>query len=311
VLVVGCGGDDNSVSPPSPDGGESDVTVGPDGTTTPDGPVVTTPEAGPDVLDSGSSPGTGDADAQPATEAGAPPTLFDFPHVQATALCNRYKTCCMLDAGVFNFTQCVADNLGYGFNSTFSSDPSVVDGGHVVYDSTSAASCVQGIQNLTCTGNTKAAYGALTKTCFAVLHGTLPIGQGPCRSSWECASGAYCAATTDGGTACAALVGPGGSCSSSTNDLSDTACSYLGTGTPAYYCNLINPGDAGPTCQPLLADGTSCASSDLSYSDPLACQSSTCGDNFKCGSSVTLVNGTFCSYYQVLDAGAQDAGDGG
>jgi hypothetical protein len=307
VLVVGCGGDDNSVSPPSPDGGESDVTVGTDATS--EGSVGT-PEAGPDVLDSGTGPGTGDADAQPKVEAGPPPTLVDFPHVQATALCNRYATCCALDAGAFNVTQCVADNLGFGFNNTSPADPSIVDGGHLVYDPTSAATCLAGIQSLSCAamGNTTAEYSALTKSCFAVLHGTLPIGQGPCRSAWECVPGSYCATSADGGTACAALVDAGGKCDP---NVGDPACSYLGSGSPAYFCDQINNGDAGPTCQPLLADGKSCVNSTTQFSDTLACQSLICGDDNNCGSKLTLVNGSFCVYYQVLDAGAPDAGDGG
>lgn len=306
ALLVGCSGDDNSVGPGGQDSGESDVTVGTDATS--EGGVGVTPDANPDVLDSGSSTGTGDADAQPQGEAGPPPTLVDFPHVQATAYCKRAATCCALDAGTFNIAQCVADNLGYGFNNTSPADPSIVDGGHLVYDPTSAATCLQGIQNLNCSANTETVFTSLTKTCFAVLHGTIPIGQGPCRSPFECAPGAYCATTADGGTACAALVSPGGSCDPSAGD---TACSYLGSGTPAYYCNQINPGDGGPTCQPLRSDGTPCGDSTSGYSDSLACQSLTCGDDYKCGSSVTFVNGSYCSYYTVLDAGAQDAGDGG
>ncbi len=82
----------------------------------------------------------------------------------------------------------------------------------------------------------------------------------------------------------------------------DTACSYLGSDNPPYYCDRIDNPDGGATCQPLRANGTLCTK-DYVYYDDQACQSELCGDNWECGSTVTTVGAALCDYYAIKDAG--------
>jgi hypothetical protein len=295
--IAGCGGD-NSVGETT-DGGESDVTL----------------DVGNDVGADVVGP-TGDAgDAMTTTDTGAgdagpdvvitPVPLANYQVAQATALCTRQSECCNLDGGSFNLAQCVIDNTGYGFNNTLPEAPSILDAGHLVYDMDAGSACVHGVSQLACQGITGAQFGALTRLCFRALQGNVPVGSA-CSSSFECVSGSYCGATVDAGSQCLKLIDAGALCDT---NVGDQSCSYLGSGNPPYYCNTISPGDAGSKCEPVRADGVTCTSGPP-YSDSFACQSLSCGDDYTCGSTTTLVSGSFCAYYTVK-ADAGDGGDGG
>ena len=142
---------------------------------------------------------------------------------------------------------------------------------------------------------------------------------GVCVDSFECATGNYCDPTVDGGL-CTQLATQGAACNTKIRDpyagtpaggglapYADQMCSYLGSGQPALFCDLINNGPDAATCKPLLANGAMCGSTlNSGYYDDQACTPpALCGDDLLCGDNALYPYSNFCQLYapQPQDAG--------
>jgi hypothetical protein len=81
-------------------------------------------------------------------------------------------------------------------------------------------------------------------------------------------------------------------------------CSYLGSGSPPLFCDLINHAADAATCQPLLAAGQNCVNAVNGYYDDQACVTSAalCGDNSQCGGTASYPYPTQCGKW-ISDAG--------
>jgi hypothetical protein len=267
-------------------------------------------DTGPDVV----TTEEGGTDAGPDGDAGctAPNAqAVAWPARLSQAVCQHFASCCFpANPGMFNLAQCEADNAGYGWENSVPTSQSefntcnAMGAPSITIDPSQAINCLNAISSLPCAVVSAAQYGGVTAACNqGVLSGTVPIGQGGCTSAFQCVPGAYCDTRVDGGV-CSALVGAGQSC---TQAPVDQACSYLGLGPQAYYCNTItDAGSAGyGTCQPRKMDTASCIDSQFTTYDQ-ACQSLLCNNTGSCGGSVQLPATFICTQY-TLDAGA----DGG
>jgi hypothetical protein len=83
-------------------------------------------------------------------------------------------------------------------------------------------------------------------------------------------------------------------------------CSYLGSGGPALFCDLVNSGADAATCRPLLEAGAPCSNVAGTYYDDQACPTGAalCGDDNVCGAGASYPYPGFCATYT-------DAGGGG
>jgi len=303
-------------------GADADAAPKPDATS-PDASDATT---GSDAGDAGDASDTGKVlDAADASEGNTiPPGLLAYPSQHAKALCEGIGKCCpQYDAGAFDLAACEAASLTSGWdNTTLPNTISIYDAGHLAFNAMQAKVCVTALQGFTCTGSgqyTAAQYAAITNACLGVLSGTIPIGTGGCTSSWECTSGAWCNLAADGGTeyapdagdaapgthtgVCTALLANGSPCTI------DEMCSYVGSQKPAAYCNLLGSdgGVSGSgTCHAAQADSAACGDPNQGvYFDDQACTSQLCGDDFTCGTPVTIPTPTnFCPGYPYPDGGA-------
>jgi hypothetical protein len=157
---------------------------------------------------------------------------------------------------------------------------------------------------------TSTQWEAITSACEFVIQGTIPSNSAGCIDSFECAQGNYCDPTVAGGT-CTPLATQGQPCNTKINDptlttnpLADQMCSYLSSGSPPLFCDLIKNGPDAATCQPLLANGASCSNATNMYYDDQACAPpALCGDNLQCGGTTTYPYSSFCQFYQIKDAG--------
>ncbi len=305
AFLQGCGGDSASTAPL--DSGGPDVTI--DNTAPPPNEAGEPTDAGPDAASEAGPDGGLDAGFDGSLAIG------DYAPASALATCTTYADCCPFDGGLhFDTARCVRDNTTYGFDYTLPGTLSVYDAGHVTYNPTAAASCVHqiaGLPNAQCIASGPAV-AAATRTCLSVTQGTIPIGQGPCQSPFECVPGANCAFLADGGT-CVPLGEAGAPCDPFLYN--DTDCSYLGSGDTGLYCQPALDGGPGGNCAPTIADNQTCSDNQ----DPFACKSLGCGDLDTCGTDETWVSQTFCDFYATdagppVDAGPDagpDAGDGG
>ena len=178
--------------------------------------------------------------------------------------------------------------------------------GHITVDQAKAASCISALNSFPCGMQTPAQWGAITSACELVIQGTIPSNSPGCISSFECAPGNYCDSTVSGGL-CTPLAMQGQPCNTkisdpslSLNPLSDEMCSYLSSGHPALFCDLINNAPDAATCQPLLANGASCSNATNMYYDDQACTPpALCGDNLQCGGTATYPYTNFCQFYEA------------
>lgn len=300
LVEIGCG-DDSSSAP---------VKAAPDATA--DG------EAGGDsasqvTTDSGRRDGTPSVEADAAAD-GASPGL-DFARDEATAFCRRWLGCCPdgLDGGAYDLQRCIDSNVAFGWEGNLPADPRVYSRGHITVDEAKAAECISALQSFPCGTQTPTQWGAVTSACQLVIQGTIPSNSPGCISSFECAPGNYCDPTVSGGL-CTRLATKGQPCNTKINDpalsmnpLADEMCSYLSSGKPALFCDLINNAPDAATCQPLLANGASCSAAPNGYYDDQACAPpSLCGDNLQCGGTTSYPYVAFCQYYGVKDAGESD-----
>lgn len=300
VLAIGCGG--GTSAQPAHDAG-NDVTAD-------TGPDVHVVEAG-DAGDAGDSSDSGNV----VVDSGdATPPAFVFAQTEAKTLCTAFLDCCPggLDSGTYSLSQCIAGANGYGWEGTLPSDTNIYSRGNVTFDSAKAASCLTAIKAFPCGTQTAAQWSAITQACELVIQGTIASGQGGCASSWECAANTFCDPTVDGGL-CRPLATQGEPCDTlintgtgvQENPIPDEMCSYLGSGAPALFCDLINNGGNAPTCQPLVASGGNCINATTGYYDDQACVTSAalCGDNSQCGGTASYPYPSFCTNYAITDAG--------
>lgn len=248
----------------------------------------------------------------------SPPGLV-FATQEATAMCNAYIGCCPggADGGTsYNLQNCISNLRDYGWEGTLPANEAVYNRGNITLNSSKTAGCLSALQAFPCGTQTAAQWATITDACEGVFQGTIAVGQGGCVSSFECAPSSYCDPTVDGGL-CTPLATQGQPCNTVINTdidpLPDQMCSYLASGSPAMFCDLINNQPDAATCQPVLANGALCQNNTTGYYDDQACPASgpMCGDNGLCGGTSTypVISG-FCTAYAVVDAGA-DAADAG
>jgi hypothetical protein len=243
---------------------------------------------------------------------GGPPEGLAFAIHEATAYCTRWLDCCPggLHGGNYDLQRCIDGNTTLGWEGTLPQDTSVYSRGHITVDKAKAARCVSALGSFECGMQTPAQWGAITSACELVIQGTIPSNSPGCISSFECAPGNYCDPTVAGGM-CTPLATQGQPCNTKISDptlglnpLADQMCSYLSSGQPALFCDLINNGPDAATCQRLLANGASCSNATTTYYDDQACtRPALCGDNLECGGTATYPYSNFCQFYQVKDAG--------
>jgi hypothetical protein len=244
--------------------------------------------------------------------------MFAFPGQLAAALCNQAALCCFGDAStIFNTALCQSDNLTTGFQGS-SFGANLLDGGNVAFDPVKAQNCLNDFSSIDCRTDqlTTADMAALFPDCFGALTGTLPLNA-PCQGSIECLPGEFCGPLPDGGMACQAVRGAGGSCldffadggagsslSTSTRLNTQGICSYRGSGNTNLYCNYtdrttgraLSP-DGGWTCLPALDVGSQC----VFHQD---CTSKVCSAPTRvCGGATSFFNSGGCNHYKIPDAG--------
>jgi hypothetical protein len=247
--------------------------------------------------------------------------VLAFATAEATAICGLWQPCCpAIDAGTYSMTKCVASLQGYGWEANLPYNQDALARGNIAINQSKASACLAAINttNIPCGTQTAAGYATVTAACEGVLQGLIPNGQPGCISSFECAPGAYCSATTgaDGGVVqgtCTALSGQGGPCftviNTPYNPIPDEMCSYLGSSSNGLYCDLLDAPDSGKfeTCQPILSNGATCETFTAPvpggfYYDDQACPpaEALCGDNGTCGgtSSFPYAGSGPCSFTQ-------------
>lgn len=244
------------------------------------------------------------------TDAGAPGLAFAIG--EATAICSKLLNCCpdAMDGGTYDLQRCIATTVNTGWEESLPRDPRVYSRGHIRLDGSKVSSCLSALGSLPCGMQTSAQWGAVTSACELMIQGTMPSGLAGCISSFECAPGNYCDPTVDGGM-CTPLATQGQPCNTKISDptlgdnpLADEMCSYLSSGQPALFCDLINNGPDAATCQPLLSNGSSCSNAANGYYDDQACKPpALCGDNLRCGGTTSYPYPNFCQSYRVQDAG--------
>jgi hypothetical protein len=218
---------------------------------------------------------------------------------------------------MFNTALCESDNLTSGFQGS-SLGVNLLDGGNVAFDPVKAQNCLADISAIDCRTDqlTTADMKALFPDCFDALTGTLPLNA-PCQGSIECSPGEFCGPLADGGMACQAVRGAGGSCldffadggagspvPGNTGTNSQNICSYRGSGNTNLYCNYLDPStfrslppDGGWTCLPALDAGAPC----INHQD---CTSKVCTrPSAVCGQATAFFNSFGCNHYKIQDAG--------
>jgi hypothetical protein len=267
LVVSGCGGDDTSTGADAADAKQestSDHTMMMDGKTdviqsdASDAPSPEDVQDGgmPDVPSDVKFFDVGDAgfDVGDATINDAPfeVSITDFPTAVNTAYCQRLEACCSTDGGA----GAGADAGGFVATCLASFGPYSASGNlnlanpsspHVVYVPANAKECLAQLAATPCGTETAAQSELNYLTCASAIQGTLTPGTGPCTSSFDCVSGAYCA--SDGGL-CTSLAKVNMPCKDTTYSQD---CTYLGNGDPLLFCNA----DSG-TCLDDLVNGSTC-----------------------------------------------------
>ena len=297
LMEVGCGDDTHST--PTRSGTDATAETGGD-------------SASQAMIDGGEGDASATPDGQRDVGADGPPVGLAFAIDEATANCTRFLECCPdgLDAGAYDLQRCINTFVTFGWEGTLPQDTRVYSRGHIIVNEAKAATCISALNSFPCGLQTPAQWGAITSACELVIQGTLPSNSPGCISSFECASGNYCDPTVDGGL-CTPLATQGQPCNTKINDptlswmpLADQMCSYLSSGQPPLFCDLINNAPDAATCRPLLAKGASCSTPANGYYDDQACvPPALCGDNMQCGGTTTGPYPAFCQSYLIQDAG--------
>jgi hypothetical protein len=302
AAFVGCGSDDSTKPNTEVDGSSTDATTD----------VSVSAEASPELESGGGDTGVvtekdagdgGTGSSEPdASEAGGPagPNVVpaEYPSRVSSAFCARLNQCCLVSAASWKQSTCVSQLQnagGFRFLGEYSAS---LEAGTVGFDASTAANCLSAMSTIDCGELTSTKVLQLQQECYSALSGKVGVDAGPCLTSADCTSGAFCSITGDAGT-CTALLGLGDPCTHAFSD----ECSYLGTG--AAFCAVPSeiPGGSGPAvCAPTEPiDGGCFANS--------PCQSGLCGFP-GCASQIVFAdpgveNGT-CDFYTIKDAGAGD-----
>ncbi len=296
VVETACGSSGTSATP-----ADSGIDV------TSDREIDTGPQMGRDAGGDSAPPSNVDGGGDAASAGLA------FAIHEATAYCSKWLSCCAggLNAGSYDLQRCIDGNTTLGWEGTLPLDVRVYSRGHIKVDQAKAAGCISALESFPCGMQTPAKWGAITAACELVIQGTIPSNTAGCISSFECAPGNYCDPTTGGGT-CTPLATQGQPCNTKINDpsglnpLADEMCSYLSSGQPPLFCDMIDNAPDAATCQPLLASGASCSNATTGYYDDQACaKPALCGDNLQCGGTATYPYANFCQFY-LRDAGGPD-----
>jgi hypothetical protein len=224
------------------------------------------------------------------------PSLDEFTHAVDYAYCVRIQQCCLTGAAQWNTAACAALFDSYGSPFRTGVYQAAFDGGYVGYKPAQAVDCLQEIAAFNCVV-TAQVFAKAVLDCNAAIVGLIGIDAGGCRSSVECAAGAYCnvpEGSDSGIGSCLSLQQEGQPC---TNPNSEQ-CTYLGNGEPPLFCG--SPGDGGPDrCTAALGVDAGCSTN-------AQCQSGLCGG--QCLAESTLsdpgVDGGFCQYFAIVDAGS-------
>jgi hypothetical protein len=308
IVEMGCGSNSSSATDSGTDATDGEVETGTEtgSETGPDSAPEAMTDGGPDVM-----PDVVFADSD------AGPIGYVVALAEATAYCTKWLSCCPQDAG-YNVQGCINATTTFGWEGTLPLLMSVYYRGNITVNQTKAASCVNALNAFPCGMQTAGQWEAITAACEGVIQGTIATNSPGCVDSFECAPGNYCDPTVDGGL-CTALATQGQPCNTKIRDpyagtdagggiapYADQMCSYLGSGQPALFCDLIRNGPNAATCQPLLANGTMCTSSVNSlYYDDQACTAGLCGDDSLCGDPALWPYPSFCQFWP------QDAGGPG
>jgi hypothetical protein len=297
LMEAGCGDDTSSAPSHSGTDATTDVPSGSDSApATSDGGYAV--DATPDIVEDAATDG--------------PPIGLVVAINEAKAECSRWLNCCPSgpDAGAYDLQRCIHDITTFGWEGMLPRDTSVYSRGYITVDQSKATSCISALDSFPCGTQTPAQWGAITSACELVIQGTIPSNSPGCISSFECAPGNYCDSTVNGGL-CTPLAKQGEPCNTKivtgpnlVPPLPDEMCSYLSSGRPPLFCDLINNAPDAATCQPLLANGASCSNAASMYYDDQACTPpALCGDNLQCGGTTTYPYADFCSFYAIQDAG--------
>jgi hypothetical protein len=259
--AVGCGSDDSTNSH---DAGH-DVTLDTRGDTNPP-PADSGPDTAIDATDGGSDAGM-IVDATLDGDAGYLVPVGNFPQRASQAYCQRLQACCCVQTSptAWDAGGCESD-LARGYEifslaqyAQVSSDAGFVPrpGVQIMLDPDAAASCINQIGGIACTGATAPEWTTVERNCFNAMVPQVPLGAG-CTVHGECQQG-YCNPRAgDGGLtgACVPLLDAGAPCVYGGYGRSED-CTYLGLGNPANYCETID--DAGDqACAPAQALDAGC-----------------------------------------------------
>ncbi len=223
------------------------------------------------------------SDGGPVMEAGPVDAseIVLFPQTVARAYCQQLRFCCSPNDAGFDMNACYTSTLGQGgANGDGLGVYSVAipaDGGHIMFNPTSAQACLQDIASIPCGMVNSQTFLQIRSDCFGALVGTIPVGGTGCASDLDCAPQGYCDTATN---TCTALAGDGGAC------LTNPQCSYRGSGSPAQYCDYNLLIDSGTRrCLPQGASGAMCGTT-FYYNQE--CTTELCVSPGQCGTATVF-----------------------
>jgi hypothetical protein len=238
-------------------------------------------DASSNVADASSGPGS-------ASEIEA------FQRAQAAAFCGALASACGAPSG-WQTEQCISTYAG-GFSNVYEDllVPGVKSGGHLAFDATRAAACLDKISHIPMPVRTATEHRAIRDACDYVIVGTVPRG-GSCRANLECTSNDACIGRKDGVGTCGIIRASQLKCEfpTETKQRSNT-CSYHGIGQSGFFCSSTDP-NVG-VCQRQAPVGYACVAD-------FQCTSDLCAPNPAGGGNICVdrydelaVNGT-CAYF--------------
>ncbi len=252
-------------------------------------------DGGSNVADGSSSVADASSDVADASSAtGSAAEIEAFQRAQAAAFCATLASACGAPSG-WQTEQCISTYSG-GFSNVYEDllVPGVKTGGHLAFDATRAAACLDKLTHMPMPVRTAAEHRAVRDACDYVVVGTLPRGAS-CRANIECTSNDACIGRKDGVGTCGIIRGSQLKCEfpTETKQRSNT-CSYHGIGQSGLFCSSTDPSVG--VCQRQAPVGYACVSD-------FQCTTDLCAPNPAGGGNVCVdrydelaVNGT-CSYF--------------
>jgi hypothetical protein len=283
---------------------------GGDGATAQDASRDAPLDGGDASLDADAGPADAEAGSVDAEAGSDNSAMLTFPGQVATALCNRFMTCCGATPSTFDLNNCISQYVGFGYAGSSNGELYLANG-NVTFNASQAQSCLNQINAIDCAANlrTTAQERSIISACFGALVGTLEAGA-PCQAAVECSSGEFCMPTDGGVTGvCAPLRANGQPCgdfvtaiTTESVRVAESACSYRGSGTPGLACHFGSYVDAGAWfCTNQLGTDASCGAN-------VDCQSMLCdpGANFsvnQCENAETFIYPFACGTF-LTDGGS-------